>query len=198
MPTNANPTEIRAFVAACLDPALLEKIRAEQRALERRLGSDLVRWTGPEQLHLTLRFFGNVSSSDLETLNPALERAAHGITALHLSVKGLGCFPSRQRPSVIWFGLEGDLEPLRKLQAQIEQECGRFGSHSEERPFHPHLTVARVKARGPEVRQIADGLRDAIVGTLGEWTLNQITLMRSQLRAGGSLYTSLMEVPLNG
>jgi RNA 2',3'-cyclic 3'-phosphodiesterase len=196
MPESSDP--IRAFVAACLGADLLEKIRAEQGQLERRLGSADIRWTGAAQLHLTLRFFGNVASNDLDALKLALPRAVEGVGPLRLTVQGLGCFPSHQRPSVIWFGLEGDLEPLGRLQAQIECECGRYGNHSEDRAFHPHLTVGRVKARGPEARRISEGLRDVVVGKLGDWVVDGITLMQSQLRPGGSIYTPLLEVPLRG
>jgi 2'-5' RNA ligase len=197
MPTPEPPTQFRSFVAATLDAVLLEKIQAEQQSLARQLGSGQVRWTGAEQLHLTLKFFGNVATSDVEPLQLALQRSAAGIGPLRLSVQGLGCFPSRQKPSEIWCGLEGDLEPLERLQKQVDQECGRYGSHSEERPFHPHLTVGRVKAFGRELRQLGESLGQVSVGHLGEWTVSQITLMRSQLNPKGSVYTRLLEVPLS-
>jgi RNA 2',3'-cyclic 3'-phosphodiesterase len=188
--------QIRAFAAASLPPALLEAIREEQQTLARQCERETVRWTGAEQLHLTLRFYGNVPSGQLPALQEALGRAVTGLPALSLIAKGLGCFPSPQRPAVLWVGLEGDVAELIELQRRIELETAPFGSHSEERRFHPHLTIGRVKAAGPGARRVGDVIRATALGQLGSWPVNEITLVQSRLSPHGSRYTALAQFEL--
>src|ERR1041385_3293230 len=135
---------IRGFVAVALPDRLLDKVKETQDHLDSRLprqGRDGVRWTSREQLHLTLRFFGNIRTADLDALQSGLHKAVESASSFELGLAGLGCFPSPNRPNVIWLGLQGDLAPLRTLQTHGEAETGRFGSHSEPRPFKPHLTI---------------------------------------------------------
>ena len=188
------PNQIRAFVAACLPIDLLERIQTEQERLEAECGAGAVRWTRSEQLHLTLKFYGNVPGDQLEALKGALHRAAAGVSPLSLMASGLGCFPSPQRPSIIWLGLDGNLVELEKLQARIEQESAGLGSHSEDREFHPHLTIGRVKASGGRARQVGEIIRSTELGSVGTWEVNEITLMQSHLSPTGSTYTPLAEI----
>lgn len=188
------PIQIRAFVAACLPNGLLERIQGEQERLDVQCGPNAVRWTRAAQLHLTLRFYGNVPGEQLEALKGALHRAAVGTSPLSLTARGLGCFPSSQRPNIIWLGLEGDLDELEKLQARIEQESAGFGNHSEDRKFHPHLTIGRVKASGRHARRVGEIIQSTELASLGTWEVNEITLMQSQLLPTGSIYTPLAEI----
>lgn len=194
--TGDRPVHIRAFVAACLDPDLLSKIRAQQEQLESSLGPGQVRWTTAEQLHLTLKFFGNVRTEDVTLLEDALRQAAQGVPPFHLIIRGLGCFPSCRRPNVIWLGLEGDLGGLQRLQNNLHQHCQRFGQHSEDRAFRPHLTIGRVKASVPSACELGERIRSTTLGTIGQWSIHQITLLQSQLTPRGSIYTELAEVAL--
>src|SRR5690348_13546190 len=107
---------MRAFVAIPLPASLKGRVAAIQQRLDSRLGDHtLVRWTGPEQLHLTLRFYGDVPEAEIDELRAALRQATAGVRRFELSLTGLGGFPSLRRPSVLWLGLEGELETLRKL-----------------------------------------------------------------------------------
>jgi 2'-5' RNA ligase len=189
---------IRAFVAANLDQESIARVQAVQRQLDKCLPPNLVRWTRPDQLHLTLRFLGNVAVEQVEALKAALTPASAVTGPLQLALAGLGCFPSPQRPSVIWLGLEGDVQGLARLQARIEGDIGEFGSHSEDRAFKAHLTIGRVKGFGPQVRPIGEVIQTQTIGTLTRWTLREVTLMRSQLSPKGSTYTELSRVPLVG
>jgi RNA 2',3'-cyclic 3'-phosphodiesterase len=188
------PNQIRAFVAACLPADLLERIQKEQDRLYVPCGSDAVRWIRSAQLHLTLKFCGNVPGEHLEALKGALHRAAVEVRPFSLTARGLGCFPSPQRPNIIWLGLEGDLGQLEKLQTRIEQESAGFGNHSEDRKFHPHLTIGRVKVSGRRARRVGEIIRSAEVGRVGKWEVNEIWLMQSQLSPSGSAYTALAEI----
>lgn len=197
MPGPSQSTAIRAFVAACLPQDLLEKLRQLQRLLEERvrLRPNPVRWTPPDQVHLTLRFLGNIQADEVESLATVLRQATAGFGPMQLSVETLGCFPSWRRPSVIWVGLHGELEPLLELQARVERDSQPFGSHSETRAFHPHLTVGRVRPQSPGAGRIGDALSEAAVD-LGAWQLEEIALIRSQLTPRGSVYTPLANFKL--
>ena len=190
------PPQARAFVAAPLPPELLERIERVRRPWLGEPGSTDVRWTHPDQMHLTLRFFGNVPISDLGDLEGALQRAVQTHPALRLSVTGLGCFPSPRQPRVIWLGVEGDLPGLRELQARVEQATRRFGSHSEAREFHPHLTLGRVRALGAAARRIGERVEATAVGELGSWLFRELLLMKSELSPCGSVYEILARAPL--
>lgn len=197
MPGLSHPTAIRAFVAACLPQNLLEGLARLQRQLEERvrLRPNPVRWTPPGQIHLTLRFLGNIQANEVEGLATVLRQATTGFNPMQLSVGTLGCFPSWRRPSVIWVGLHGELEPLLELQARVERDTQPFGSHSETRAFHPHLTLGRVRPQSPGAGRIGEALSEAAVA-LGAWQLEEIALIRSQLTPRGSVYTPLAKFKL--
>lgn len=197
MPAPQQPAPVRAFVAACLSPDLLNGLQRVQQQLQKRLRIQPgpVRWTLPGQIHLTLRFFGNIQASEIESLASVLRQATHGTAPLDLSVAGLGCFPSWRRPSVIWVGVHGELEPLLALQARMERESRAFGSHSEKRAFHPHLTIGRVRSEAAGTGQLGAAFSEEDV-QLGAWRLEEIALLQSQLTPRGSVYTPLANFKL--
>jgi 2'-5' RNA ligase len=192
----AAPSSIRAFVSIALSPFLLGEIEKWQRQIQSTLPGEGVRWTRREQLHLTLKFFGNVAADQVQELTAALQRAAEGIRPLRLSLAGLGCFPTGQRPNVIWVGVAGELAELETLQRRIDDETGAYGSHSEDREFRPHLTVGRVKASPSQARAIGEVVRQTRVGCLGDWLVAEVELIQSTLRPQGSIYTRLVTLPL--
>ena len=186
---------VRAFIALPLEPALAAEIRKVQERLNALGGA--VRWISPEQLHLTLRFLGNVAANRLDDLAAALRRACARAAPIRLALEGAGCFPNMKSPRVIWIGIQGDLAPLRALQEQIAQETKPFGDHSDERAFQPHLSIGRVKAFGMEGRKVAQAIERATVPELGEWTVHHVLLVRSKLTPDGARYSTLAEVALN-
>ena len=157
-----------------------------------------VRWVALEQIHLTLKFFGNVEMHQVGALQRALERAVGPVGPIPVSVAGFGCFPSEQRPSVIWLGLGGDLARLHELQKRIERETETFGSHSEIRTFHPHLTIGRIRSPGGPARGIGGVLKARGAHELGSWAVEELLLMRSQLAPTGSIHTTLAAFKLAG
>ena len=186
---------IRAFIAVPLEPELAAEINKVQQRLNSPGGA--VRWISPEQLHLTLQFLGNVTADRLDELTAALRRACARTAPFQLALEGAGCFPNTKSPRVVWIGIQGDLEPFRKLQEQIAQETKNFGDRGAERAFQPHLTIGRVKTSGLEGRKAGQVIECASVPKLGEWTVHQVLLVQSELTPGGARYTTLAAVPLN-
>lgn len=179
---------VRCFVAVLLESAVLEEVLVVQRLLRKRLPQG-VRWAQPDQIHLTLSFLGDVEASRLEDLTAALDKAVAGHAPFQLGLKGLGVFPERGRPRVIWLGLTGDLAALAALQGSAVGAVGSWGNHRETKPFHPHLTLGRVR---PEVgfdEGAVEELREVEGPRSVEWTVREVSLMSSDLAAAGARYT---------
>jgi 2'-5' RNA ligase len=136
----------RAFVAIELDQALREVIGDLQARLGPRLGG--IRLVRPEGIHLTLRFLGDTSPAQVETLRPRLAVAAAGCPPAEARVAGLGTFPERGSPRVLWLALEVP-PPVLDLQHACERAARAAGFEREERPFRAHLTLGRWRERAP-------------------------------------------------
>ena len=186
---------MRLFVALPLPEPVKAAVAQVQRELKSAVRSAAVRWTPPEQIHLTLRFLGDVAASVLPELENALSRACRGVSPLELTACGAGAFPDDARPRVLWIGLSGQLDRLGSLQARIENETAPWGQR-EERDFHPHLTLARIKdARPVDVRPIAQALSRLHARHLSSWHVGEVELMRSELTQYGAKHSTLITIP---
>ena len=137
--------KIRAFIAISLPVDVhlyLNQLVHEYRTLSYE-GS--VRWVKSENIHLTMRFLGDTNVSQLPDLYQELEKTAAVVPAFTISLGKLGCFPNQKRPRVIWIGVDSDSTWLMTLQDSIEQSVRSLGWKSENRKFHAHLTLGRVK-----------------------------------------------------
>lgn len=135
---------LRLFAALTLPEALVDRLISVQRILDDRWPARSVRWVRREQLHLTMRFYGNVPPEQTPALTEALRAACVETRPLSLALAGLGAFPNPRRPRVLWVGVTGDLESLERLEQRIQSATAAFGDHRETRPFQPHLTLGRI------------------------------------------------------
>jgi 2'-5' RNA ligase len=145
----------------------------------------------PAQIHITLRFFGWLTTKEIEELNHILPGIASAHPRLTLICSGLGCFPNARRPRVFWAGLAGDVPQAGTLHSAITSATAHLGEAPEDRPFKPPLTLARLKE--PERRQISD-LEQAIARGFQidePWNVDQLLLMESHLSPHGSEYEPL-------
>jgi 2'-5' RNA ligase len=183
---------VRAFIAVDLSPEVLGRLEYLSGQLKGRMPGSAVRWVPARNIHLTLKFLGDVSVSNLDMLYKVLEVEASKIPEFEIRVAGLGAFPSTNRPRVIWVGIEAPAE-LSVLQRGIESETSRLGYTGEERGYSPHLTLGRVlrNVTAPELRQVSDALVEAKVGLLGVSLIKGVYLYRSELNPQGSIYTKL-------
>ena len=188
----------RVFSAIELSAGLRQHLAGVQDRFSAAVPGDSVRWADPDGIHLTLKFYGDVDTQRLPDIQAGLARAAAGAGPVRLAVEGLGVFPNPQRPQVIWAGVAGDLDGLQGLQAAVEREAKALGFKPEERDYAPHLTLGRVNARlkPSDHRALIDYLAQARLDPVGEMQARELQLVRSQLRAGGSLYTPLFTAPL--
>jgi 2'-5' RNA ligase len=189
----------RLFIAIELPEAVLKAVSRFQTDLKKVIPPRAARWARPEGTHLTLKFLGDVPADRLPELSEALRRAAGGHHPLQLSVQGSGCFPNLDRPRVVWLGVAGELEALRSLQGGVEQQIAPLGFPPEERGFNPHLTLARTAqgASRAEMSAIGAAVRQRDAGRLAAWQVTTVSLMRSQLKPDGAVYTQVMAVTLD-
>ena len=182
---------VRAFVAI-LPAADLHRACRDVAAAGRGLP---VRWGRPASVHLTLKFLGDVPADTIPAIHQALRRAAEGLAPFSVTARGLGCFPNAARPRVLWMGLDDPRRDLLQLQRRIESALARLGIPVEERPFRPHLTLAR--ARGTQVgRELDAFLNEYKHHTFGHFVVSHVHLMRSDLQAKGAVHTCLHAVAL--
>jgi 2'-5' RNA ligase len=184
---------MRLFLAIDLPDALRREIGELQERLRPVLGG--WRWVRPEGIHLTLRFLGEVSPADDARHREAWRRAAGESPAVGFTVGGLGVFPPRSSPRVLWIGVESTRPPdgLGVLAASLEAAARAEGFPEETRPFRPHLTLARAERRGrprrPEPERTA---------RLGDVEASEVVLFESRLGPRGARYTALEAFPLGG
>jgi RNA 2',3'-cyclic 3'-phosphodiesterase len=179
----------RVFCAVELPPQV--RARAADHAARLRDRSTKVRasWPRADNLHLTLKFLGEIAQARVEALSNAASRAARSIQPFDLTLEGAGAFPPRGSPRVLWLGINDSSGGLVKLQSQLEDECEAAGFAREERPFHPHLTLARIRA--PQgARELARVHQETGFAAI-EFPVTELVVMRSELGAGGSRYTEI-------
>jgi len=188
---------LRTFIAIELPVFIQTAIQRQTAKLRGTLDLSLVRWVPTHNIHLTLKFLGDVSPASLELLHQMLVQEAGQQPAFDISISGLGSFPSPRRPRVIWIGLHAPAV-LETLQRSIEASAARLGYALEERPFSPHLTIGRVRQNlSPDgVQKIRTMLEGTKVGELGSAKIDSIHLFKSDLQPGGSVYTKLFSAPL--
>ncbi|HUG54987.1 MAG TPA: RNA 2',3'-cyclic phosphodiesterase [Vicinamibacteria bacterium] len=178
---------VRAFVALPLPDALREAVAETITRLERALPD--VRFVRPEGVHVTLRFLGWTRAETLAILEGPLRAAAGACPPVEIGVRGLGLFPDRGRPRVLWAGLTVPPE-VHALQAACERAAADAGFEPEGRAFRPHLTLGRWRARAPRPALAERGL--------GSGRVDRLVLYRSEPRPSGSTYTPLSTFPLGG
>jgi len=191
---------VRAFIAIELPSPIRQALAAIEAEIQAQAGAEArkaIRWVPAENMHLTLRFLGEVSSGNLQALAGMLRSEANRHPAFSFSVGGLGAFPNPRRPRVIWVGMEAPGE-LTALQKAIETETNHLGYPAEERPFSPHLTLGRISqnARPEEVNLVARALGEVKVETVGQVQVRQVHLFRSDLHPSGAVYTKLFSFDL--
>ena len=188
---------LRAFIAVEIPPEIHQAIEHETASIRAALNASLVRWVPVDNIHLTLKFLGDVSPANVEMLSQMLnvEVGQHATFAIQFG--GLGAFPNPKRPRVIWVGIQAPAE-LEALQHGIEAAAATLGYPDEKRSFSPHLTIGRVKqnldaAGTQKIRAVLEGTQ---VGALGTAQVTAVHLFKSDLKPTGAVYTRLFSAPL--
>ena len=177
------PEELRTRAAAHI--ATLRNVAHDAR----------VSWQRAENLHLTLKFLGEIARIRVAALSKAASRATEQSQPFRLTIEGAGSFPPRGLPRVLWLGILGSTGALAGLQTHLEEECSVEGFPREERPFSPHLTIARIRA--PQGARSIASSHQAMGFEATEFPVKEIVVMRSELGPVGSRYTIISRHELN-
>jgi 2'-5' RNA ligase len=185
---------MRTFIAVPLPPEVRALLGEMQKTL--RSFSANVKWTAIPSIHLTLKFLGEIEPASLPRLVELLRAAAASEHPFSLHLHGLGGFPNLHSPRVIWCGLDGELPSLESLQKKVETACVDAGFAPEDRPFHPHLTLGRVRDR-TNLQPLLDYIK---IGSALEHTfaVREFNIYQSILRPQGALYSVLERIELQG
>lgn len=192
------PQDIRTFIAIELPDSLKASLMELQERLKEQAPPRAVRWVRSEGIHLTLKFLGQTPVDQIKGLVESLSSACAALSPFIYTVGGLGCFPNLRRPRVIWVGVQEPTGMLARLQGAVEGACADLGFKRERRAFHPHLTLGRLRDRVStgERRAIGELIQGTEVASLGTVSARGVSLIRSDLRPTGAVYTTLREIEL--
>jgi RNA 2',3'-cyclic 3'-phosphodiesterase len=183
---------LRTFIALPALPAVQQAI-AEVQIKLKAVHAD-VKWEPKDKFHITLIFLGNVDQSKLELLSAALATSFQQFHSCTISYESLGAFPNIRNPRVIWIGIRSN-QTVLDLQSAAGQICAESGFPLDDRTFHPHITLGRVK-EARQVPRLTEAIKTITFDPI-EMHCSEIVLMKSDLHSSGSIYTILKSFPLH-
>ena len=184
---------IRTFIAFKLPKHMISLLGSIQQKL---MGYNFkIRWVNPENIHLTIKFLGNMKESDLSNISNALSESARNYGPFSFSAKGLGIFPGLYRPRVLWVGLSGEIEQIARFQQDLDHTLSAFGFPKENRPFQGHLTLGRFKGN-THSGKLAEALNTQSDFESEPVTIDRVILYKSDLTPSGAVYSELVAAPL--
>lgn len=189
---------LRTFIAIELEEPLRLAITQVQGKLKRQTPPGSVKWVAADGIHLTLKFLGDTPASRVPEIAAALQAACASAAPFEFSVEGRGCFPNFRRPRVIWVAVREKGQALARLQAAVEHHVAPLGWPTEERGFSPHLTLGRVNRNAGPALEAAVGaaVEKLVVEQIGAQRVVGVSLIKSDLRPMGAVYTMLEHAPL--
>lgn len=184
----------RTFIAVDLSQAVRDALTAEIARLTRALPSP--RWVNPAGMHLTLAFLGELDDAQLSEATAAAVEAARQSHPFTLRLGATGTFGGQRSPRVLWVGVGGDVPQLVALQRELAEALESRGFPHEERPFSPHLTLARIKGPLPpaELAKLPQALAASVPAI--SWSVNELLVMKSELAHPAARYTPLQRIAL--
>jgi len=187
----------RLFIAIRIPEAVKTEFERVQRQLGDGMADGVVRWTRREQLHLTLKFLGNVQPERVEELLQAVRTASRSFGPFEMRAARVGSFPNWRRPRVVWAGIEADR--LVALQQAIETASLQFTGEEPEERFRAHVTLGRVKEIRPrQATLLAERAAALAERSFGAWTTGEVEVLRSEFSRTGATHTVIGLAPLGG
>jgi 2'-5' RNA ligase len=187
-------TSWRVFCAVELPEDVHARLQEHIARLRKEVPDAAASWSRVENIHLTLKFFGNVALDRIPTISAAATRTTAKFSKFQIEVGKTGVFPRPSRAQVLWIGVNDPSGQLSVLQKQFETECAAAGFEKEDRAYKPHLTIARL--RKPEgARRLADTHLQMTFGLIPV-PIHELIIFRSELNSKGSRYIAISHHPL--
>ena len=187
---------IRTFVAVELSSGV--RSRAASLIERLRVAGAKVTWTAPHNMHLTLKFLGDVPDVDSPGVCQAVDEAVSGVASFEIMCRGAGAFPDTRRPRTLWLGVDSGLDELVALHAKIDAALAPLGFARERRRFQPHLTIGRVRESGPKVEELCRLVEKHADFEADLSVVDEVTVMASFLERTGPKYEALGRTELRG
>ena len=188
---------IRCFIAIEIEEPIRNEIARVQQRLRKKLRSNDsgIKWVPPENIHLTLKFLGNIADQDIPEICNAVSRATSEFQPFSFGVGTCGCFPPKGAARVLWIGITQGQPELKQLAKRVDHWVNKLGFPLEKRAFSGHLTLARIRQInvGKDIHRLVE---QTTLETLGQQIVSAITVFQSDLRPGGPIYTPLQHAPL--
>lgn len=178
---------VRTFIAIPLPQTIQSRVIEHVTRLQADFPGVRASWVRAQNLHLTLKFLGNVALGDVARISAATELATRSVPPVSVSVSGCGSFPARGRPNVLWIGVQDETGRLNQLHSRLEQECERAGFARDDRGFNPHLTIARL--RGSDGTRELGELHKRIGFPPVSFSAAEVVVFRSELHPNGSRHS---------
>ena len=188
--------KIRTFVAVETSPAV--RGRAAELIDELRGAGAEVKWVEPQNLHVTLKFLGDVESGAIHQVCQAVEQAVADAAPFEFEVRGAGAFPDTRRPRTVWLGIGQGGHQIIALNERIEPPLKKLGFPKEARRFQPHLTIGRIRRGGPGVAELGKLIAEHEDLEIGRTHVGEAIVFSSQLGRSGPTYEALAHAPLGG
>jgi 2'-5' RNA ligase len=185
----------RIFAAIELCAAIRARIQHHMDQLRTAVPEFQPSWTRVENIHLTVKFFGNVQQDRIALIENAASRAVKNFSEFKIFIGGTGAFPKPNHPRVLWIGVTDESKALTDLHDRFENECANEGFEKEGRAFRPHLTIARIKK--PEGSRRAAEVNQQLGFAPLPLSVSELVVFRSELSNKGSKYTALSRHKLN-
>lgn len=186
----------RTFIAVEIAAAVRSRAAALIEVLT--FEGDGVKWVVPENLHVTLQFLGDVAEDEVAGVCQAVGRAVADRSPFEISLKGAHAFPHIGRPRTLWLGVDAGAESLSRLQQAVQSAVRKLGFPPENRAFHAHLTLGRVRRPSPALQQMTERLRSQQDFSAGRSPVEQVVVFASYLDRHGPTYQALHRAPLSG
>jgi RNA 2',3'-cyclic 3'-phosphodiesterase len=190
MPDETMPAFLRLFIALPVPADVRSEIGRAQGQLRRCSPPGAIRWTRPEQFHLTLKFLGDMPSAQLDALGKSVAEACAGFPPIQLAANGIGVFPNAQKPRVIWAGADDDGGQLAELHRRIHAAILPFAPADSSERFSGHITLGRFKpGRHRPMNDLLERAAMLRSRHFGHWLADEVEIIRSELTANGAAHT---------
>ena len=184
---------IRAFIAVEIDNQTKQKISDLISNLKKSKAD--IKWITEGQMHLTLKFLGNIDNGRVQEISGALSSISHNVKPFEITLSDIGAFPNLNRPRVIWAGIAKGAEYLKTISEKIETGLEKLGFEKEDREFNPHFTLGRVKT-SKDLTELKKLLNETQFNSENEIKINELVLFQSTLSPKGATYSKLSVISL--
>ena len=182
---------IRAFIAIPLDPKIQHSIERMQDHLK-KTNSD-VKWVKSENIHITLKFLGDVNTEQINSVKQALSNCTHNTRPFKVELSQLGAFPNIEHPRTLWVGLKDHKQKLSRMAVSLEKALGKIGFQGDQRPFSPHITIGRIRSSN-NIDALSKSMSNYPISENCIQTISKIILFQSILSSEGPIYEPLYKV----